>query len=302
MLGGLFGGIASGISSIFSGNKQRKHEQNVNAQNIAFQQSQNKENQDFQMSMYDKQNADNIKFWNMQNAYNDPASQMQRLKDANLNPNLAYGNGSVANTSSSAIQTASAPTWQGEAPKVQKGQRGQEFQALANSLSNIYALEQQKANIAKTDAEKDAIQTNTFATNWNNQFLTESFADLTRHHKNSQLFNETKQFQHREQHDYLKALSMIREENNLKYLSGEMSVPWMKEHASKNLILKDKLQQFKNLKAIGDESTSRKLLNQIEQSLLNRGLNKTSSPFWKIGMDLKDFIKNQYDNEKKFGR
>lgn len=32
--------------------------------------------------------------------YNSPAQQMQRLRDAGLNPNLVYGNGAVGNTSS----------------------------------------------------------------------------------------------------------------------------------------------------------------------------------------------------------
>lgn len=32
-----------------------------------------------------------IRFWNMQNEYNSPKAQMQRLKDAGLNPNLIYG-------------------------------------------------------------------------------------------------------------------------------------------------------------------------------------------------------------------
>ena len=31
--------------------------------------------------------------WNMQNAYNNPKQQIQRLKDAGLNPNLLYGQG-----------------------------------------------------------------------------------------------------------------------------------------------------------------------------------------------------------------
>lgn len=35
--------------------------------------------------------------WNRQNAYNTPANQMQRLKDAGLNPALMYGQGNVGN-------------------------------------------------------------------------------------------------------------------------------------------------------------------------------------------------------------
>ena len=62
--------------------------------------------------MYKRQRADNrqdattayqrsIDMWNMNNAYNDPSAQMERLKQAGLNPNLVYGGG--------ATTTASAP-------------------------------------------------------------------------------------------------------------------------------------------------------------------------------------------------
>lgn len=45
--------------------------------------------------------AKNIEFWKMQNQYNTPSAQMQRLKDAGLNPNLIYGS-SPAGASGSA--------------------------------------------------------------------------------------------------------------------------------------------------------------------------------------------------------
>lgn len=40
---------------------------------------------------YERERQDSIAFWNMQNAYNSPQAQMQRFKDAGLNPNLIYG-------------------------------------------------------------------------------------------------------------------------------------------------------------------------------------------------------------------
>lgn len=40
----------------------------------------------------------NLDMWNRQNAYNHPSSQMERLKQAGLNPNLVYGNGVVGNS------------------------------------------------------------------------------------------------------------------------------------------------------------------------------------------------------------
>lgn len=46
------------------------------------------------------QNDMNIANWNMVNEYNSPANQMARLKDAGLNPNLMYGQGSPGQSSS----------------------------------------------------------------------------------------------------------------------------------------------------------------------------------------------------------
>lgn len=55
-------------------------------------------------------NAANYNLWKEQTAYNTPINQMQRLRDAGLNPNLAYGQ--VADS-----RMATAPTL--ESPKVQ---------------------------------------------------------------------------------------------------------------------------------------------------------------------------------------
>lgn len=38
----------------------------------------------------------NLDFWNRQNAYNTPAAQMQRYKDAGLNPHLVYSQSNMA--------------------------------------------------------------------------------------------------------------------------------------------------------------------------------------------------------------
>lgn len=55
--------------------------------------------------MYKLQWADQLGAWNMQNQYNHPIQQMQRLREASLNPNLIYS--SNANMPSATI---SAPT------------------------------------------------------------------------------------------------------------------------------------------------------------------------------------------------
>ncbi len=45
-----------------------------------------------------RQNKRQIEFWNMQNQYNHPSSQMARLREAGLNPNLIYGSSGSSQT------------------------------------------------------------------------------------------------------------------------------------------------------------------------------------------------------------
>jgi hypothetical protein len=50
-----------------------------------------------------------LDMWNKANEYNTPAAQMQRYKDAGLNPNLIYGQGSSGNTAN-VLPRYQAPT------------------------------------------------------------------------------------------------------------------------------------------------------------------------------------------------
>ena len=45
--------------------------------------------------------AFDLNMWNLQNQYNAPTAQMDRLRAANLNPNLVYGSGNVTGNISS---------------------------------------------------------------------------------------------------------------------------------------------------------------------------------------------------------
>lgn len=57
--------------------------------------STNKANKELAEYQYQK----DLEMWNKSNEYNTPAAQMQRYKDAGLNPNLMYGQGNSGNTS-----------------------------------------------------------------------------------------------------------------------------------------------------------------------------------------------------------
>lgn len=82
LLGILGAALIGGAATYFGSRKSSKETNKANASEAekAYQRSQEAVNQ--------------------QNAYNTPAMQMQRLKDAGLNPNLAYGMGTVGNQTS----------------------------------------------------------------------------------------------------------------------------------------------------------------------------------------------------------
>ncbi|UPW40896.1 DNA pilot protein [Sigmofec virus UA08Rod_6151] len=65
---------------------------------------QNKENR----HLLDYQYSKNLEQWNRENEYNTPKAQMERLKEAGLNPYLVYGHGTAVTSAASSPQFGSA--------------------------------------------------------------------------------------------------------------------------------------------------------------------------------------------------
>lgn len=70
---------------------------------------QNRKQREWSEMMYGRQRADSLSDWTMQNEYNSPTSQMARLREAGLNPNLVYGKG--ADNTSTAVRSSQAPAY-----------------------------------------------------------------------------------------------------------------------------------------------------------------------------------------------
>lgn len=85
-MGILSGLLGAGASLIQSGLEAKYQRQNINLTNQA------------NIAMSDREYANNLAMWNKANAYNTPQAQMQRFKDAGLNPNLIYGQGNPGNS------------------------------------------------------------------------------------------------------------------------------------------------------------------------------------------------------------
>lgn len=91
--------------------------------------------------------------WQAENEYNSPKAQMQRLKEAGLNPNLVYGNGSVSGNT-----TTAGPRF--EAPKAGKNDRWDFANMAAQAITMYQDMQQRQANVDLTRAQEEATRQN----------------------------------------------------------------------------------------------------------------------------------------------
>ena len=134
MLGFLGSVIGSGINYFAQQEAARSSERAVAMQNLG------------NMYLAKYQNDRNLQLWNMQNEYNAPKQQMARLKEAGLNPNLVYGNGSAVN-----VANSPAPT---QVPHIGAYTNYAPYASgMANSINSIFDNLLKIANIRKTNQE-----------------------------------------------------------------------------------------------------------------------------------------------------
>lgn len=136
-----------------------------NAVNAYAQGRLNKKERQFSLDMYNRQRSDAVMDFNLQNAYNSPRSQMERLRDAGLNPNLVYGNG-AATEASAAVRSSSAPAWNPRSARL-----GDATVGIGSAIAMYYDLklkEAQRDNLvqAVTVGQEEAMlkRAQTFAT------------------------------------------------------------------------------------------------------------------------------------------
>jgi hypothetical protein len=77
----------------------------------------NRQQKKFAEKQYATQRADNLQDWKTQNEYNSPISQMTRLNEAGLNPNLIYKGG--ATNQAGEISRAQFGSYNPQAPKFE---------------------------------------------------------------------------------------------------------------------------------------------------------------------------------------
>lgn len=106
----------------------------------------NKKTREWNEKMYGIQRGHALQDWDMQNKYNSPQQQMQRLKEAGLNPNMVYGKGTIDNQTG-VVRSTDVKGWQPNAPKIDLAQ------ALGPALSEM-------ADIRLKDAQTNNLRQN----------------------------------------------------------------------------------------------------------------------------------------------
>lgn len=101
---------------------------------------------------YEQQRALNAEAFYREAAYNHPSSQMQRLKEAGLNPNLIYGSGST-NTGNVKANVGSAPTYAFD-PRIDEN-----FLRYSNYKKMSNDIKAQESTIEKLRKETQFVDT-----------------------------------------------------------------------------------------------------------------------------------------------
>lgn len=209
-LAALGSGIASLLPAILTGGATLQASgMNVNAEKemmrenfaqnekmFGMQQTENQrvfeQNKMYNAEIWEKEKAYAEEMWTKQNAYNSPAAQMQRMKEAGLNPNLMYGQGTTGNATaipiskmaSASVDAAKAETVRGQSTRpgdtLMKGVgdyiaiRNADLERRNMSAQNALIAEQ----IRETRARREQTEENTRSVRRENDLLDKTGASV----------------------------------------------------------------------------------------------------------------------------
>ena len=123
---------------------------------IEAQKAENQKNREYNMMLARQQTQRNLEQWQRENDYNSPTSQMARLREAGLNPDLMYGQGTTGNSFSSPEMTSGAPSEPNDmSAMLSKRSFGQTMQQILDKEQQRRMNEAQIEAIRATAREKN---------------------------------------------------------------------------------------------------------------------------------------------------
>ena len=147
---GILSGIVSGVGNIvgsalgaWGANKQARINADVARENTDKTILANKQMAEYQYSK-------DLEMWNLANKYNSPEMQMERYKEAGLNPNLIYGSGASAGQTATSLPKYNAPTLQ------YNYQPTQDIPGMISQFQNVAFKQAQIDNVKSQTENKRA--------------------------------------------------------------------------------------------------------------------------------------------------
>lgn len=229
ILTGIVKGIGNFVTGIF-GNKKRRQ--------------QSKED-------YELQRQDALADWNRQNAYDHPTQQMQRLKEAGLNPHLVYGNGAVGNTSGQ-VNNVKKDTPNTETPQIN-----------TDSMYNYIDLEAKNAQIDILKKQSDLLDQEII------------YKAVSTNNVAQDIYGKQFDFGVKNQ---LRDTTIAFSKENLRKLQLEMGLSVNQDKRAQNLTNAQIQQIRSNIKSQGYDIEFKRLENILQQA----GIYKTDPIFMRI--------------------
>lgn len=151
---GFIGGLASAAASVYS---TRQNNKNIDKQ-LAAQAEENSKTREYNLELAKLQNKWNVQQWNNENAYNSPTAQIERMREAGLNPDMMYGGGVSGNLSASS-------------PSMTSGAAASpmDFSSLANKKT-VFDAALQTAQLNQINAQTDKIKSETQGVDIDNKY------------------------------------------------------------------------------------------------------------------------------------
>jgi len=136
--------------------------------------STNKAQRKWNENMYNRQREDALADWARTNQYNSPLAQMQRFKEAGLNPNLIYGQTNNAQP----VRNTDVKSWNPQAPAFNLGQIADQYMQAKQAGASIDIMQEQKqkikAEVNQIDANTLRILSDTTGKDISNKFLAQN--------------------------------------------------------------------------------------------------------------------------------
>lgn len=146
-IGSVASPLLSGAFGIGGSILNNKAQESANRTNLQIAQM----NNEWSERMMEKQHLYDVELWNKNNEYNDPSKQVERLKNAGINPALALGNISTGQASGGNSVGLPSPS----SAQVQPLRYDGFAQAINNTIQMFMALSRNNAEIGAIDKRLD---------------------------------------------------------------------------------------------------------------------------------------------------